>query len=894
MLLLAIHELLSRRTATLLAGAGLLTATLGFVVLAGTSQTTQAVLTHDIANAWPSPYDILVRPVGAQDPIEANLNLVRPNYLTGLRGGISEAQLDQIRAIPGIAVAAPIAVVGYTYWPDYRTFDLGPYLTKDKISFLRLSVTSTGDNGKSIYPSETVYIAASASGETVFDWARSQTIPGTQTILVQTNLVTSSGVYKCTMPEVCVAPIHCVGPQSAPETQCSPLNASQPGWVGVYDNYPVPILVAGVDPVAEASLVGLDRCVKQGRYLDPTDAPAVTVVLQQPATGIPVLTSNQSFIREAVDSRLDESSTRSLPPGSISTVADWAPVSDNRTTADDLYRSFLPTVSSSYSTGPLWEIGAVKYTQAGSDSHLRVSAAPADPAVLQFFSLPQFRLVPEISDVWLRPVSEHPQPVPLGYAPGYHWTWKSVGTYDPTCLPGFSTPTGRMDAYNVPEVLGPDGQGIFPNRSLASYTNIPPLVLTTLAGARYFANPNVDTGAPGEAFISAIRIRVVGTESPSSSAEARLARVAAEIQQATHLQVDIVRGSSPRPMMIDLPAGKFGRPAMTVSELWSAKGVAFTFLRAVSAQNLALFGLVLVGGMILVGETGYISAVRRRREFGVLRALGWRTSSIALLVELEMLVLGLITGLLALAFGIPLQLRLGLGTSAWQIAAVVPLAVVVAAVAGIVPSFAAARGSVVAIMQSTGTALIGQRPVANSLFGIAWRELRGQWRVEAILGALAIALGAGTLGVLVVIATAFNGQLDTTLLGVDLAGRVRPFHILLATLTLVIGSIAAAEVVTLSYLERRSGLGALRALGWPPSAVAQFLIAQSTVLGLGGATLASVVVVVTGFLLHAPFLAIGWGVLATAGMSVLATAIAVLAPLAHAYRANPADALRGE
>jgi ABC-type antimicrobial peptide transport system permease subunit len=60
--------------------------------------------------------------------------------------------------------------------------------------------------------------------------------------------------------------------------------------------------------------------------------------------------------------------------------------------------------------------------------------------------------------------------------------------------------------------------------------------------------------------------------------------------------------------------------------------------------------------MVLVGETGYISVRRRRREFGVLRGLGWRASSIAWLGELEMLMLGLGTGLVALAAGIPLSL----------------------------------------------------------------------------------------------------------------------------------------------------------------------------------------------------------------------------------------------
>jgi len=766
-------------------------------------------------------------------------------------------------------------------------------LTKDEITFFRLTVTSTGDNGKSSYPGETVYIAAASTGETVFDWARSQTIPGTQTVQVQTNLVTGSHVYRCTMPEICVAPVSCIGPRSAPATQCSSPDPTKPGWVGIHHNYPVPVLIAGVDPVAEARLVGLDRCVTDGRYLMPTDAPGVSAVRNQNVASIPVLTSNQSFIRETVGSRLEESHGGSLSSGGMSTLGDWVSVSDTTTTADDLYRSLLPAVATlSISAGPLLQTGPASYSEVGTD-HLQVSPVPADPAAWQFFS-ETLRSVPEAGDTWLRSLSVHAQPVKLGFAPNYLWTWAQVGSYDPTCLPGFSTPTGRMDAYNIPEVFGEDGQGVFPNRSLASYSNIPPLVLTTLSGARYFANPSVDEGAPGESFISAVRIRVVGTESPGPAAEARLARVAAEIQQATHLQVDIVRGSSPRRMRIDLPAGKFGRPPMTVTELWSAKGVAFTFLRAVSTQNLALFGLVLVSGMILAGETGYVSAVRRRREFGVLRALGWRTSSIALLIELEMLMLGLITGLIALGLGIPLEAWIGVGPSVWQISLVVPLAMGVAGVAGIVPSFVAARGSVVATIQSTTPAPIRRGPVANSLLGIAWREVRGQWRVEAVLGASAIALGAATMGVLVVVASAFNGQLDTTVLGVDLAGRVRPFHIILAGLTLSIGSIAAAEVVTLSYLERRSTFGALRALGWPKIAVVQLLFGEAAILGVGGGTVAAALVMMIGMWIGASMHAVAWGLLAGVGMALTATGIATVAPLMLAYRANPADVMRGE
>jgi hypothetical protein len=48
---LALRELISRRTAALLAGTGLLTATLGFMILASTSLTSRTTLGGDINRA---------------------------------------------------------------------------------------------------------------------------------------------------------------------------------------------------------------------------------------------------------------------------------------------------------------------------------------------------------------------------------------------------------------------------------------------------------------------------------------------------------------------------------------------------------------------------------------------------------------------------------------------------------------------------------------------------------------------------------------------------------------------------------------------------------------------------------------------------------------------------
>ena len=62
MLWLAARSLLARRISTAVTGLGLLIATLGFNLLASTSQTATAVLHGDIASAWSTPYDLLVRP----------------------------------------------------------------------------------------------------------------------------------------------------------------------------------------------------------------------------------------------------------------------------------------------------------------------------------------------------------------------------------------------------------------------------------------------------------------------------------------------------------------------------------------------------------------------------------------------------------------------------------------------------------------------------------------------------------------------------------------------------------------------------------------------------------------------------------------------------------------
>src|SRR5262245_44211491 len=99
------------RTVALLAG--VLVATTSFIVLTAAADASRLAVVGNVSRHARAAYDILVRPRGAATPLERTDNLVQPNYLANSPAGITIAQYDAIRALPGADVAAPVAVIGY-------------------------------------------------------------------------------------------------------------------------------------------------------------------------------------------------------------------------------------------------------------------------------------------------------------------------------------------------------------------------------------------------------------------------------------------------------------------------------------------------------------------------------------------------------------------------------------------------------------------------------------------------------------------------------------------------------------------------------------------------------------------------------------------------------------
>ncbi|EQD73251.1 conserved hypothetical protein, membrane, partial [mine drainage metagenome] len=162
---LAGHELRGQWRLTVLVSFGLILAAFAYVAVLGTASGTTAVLTGDIGKAWNTPYDLLVRPPGDVSQLERKQGLVSPNFISSINGGITESQLNAIRKIPGVTVAAPIAIVGYTTLGyTFSVPKLPALLGSAPFTVLRLGGTTTAEGGLAHYSFASQYFIIAPHG----------------------------------------------------------------------------------------------------------------------------------------------------------------------------------------------------------------------------------------------------------------------------------------------------------------------------------------------------------------------------------------------------------------------------------------------------------------------------------------------------------------------------------------------------------------------------------------------------------------------------------------------------------------------------------------------------------------------------------------------------------
>jgi putative ABC transport system permease protein len=297
------------RTVALLAG--MLVAATAFTVLTAASRTSQLRTTGTVSAHFRAAYDILVRPQGARSGLEARTGTVQPNFLSGLYGGITMADYQQIQRVPGVEVAAPVAMVGYS-------LPIQPVAVP-------LPASSLSGSGRQLFRYDTTWVSADGtnriqqpasyvyltSGPLSMDNATGASYENQGRVRVQV----------CPVPGRAASPF---GSAAQAETWCWSRrngldgNGGEFGLTARRPGLPVawkfPILIAAVDPAAEAKLDDLPHALTSGHYLAENAAPGTIDSGKTSLVTFPVLAAADSGIGEWSQTEVQRLADPSGPP----------------------------------------------------------------------------------------------------------------------------------------------------------------------------------------------------------------------------------------------------------------------------------------------------------------------------------------------------------------------------------------------------------------------------------------------------------------------------------------------------------------------------------------------------------------------------------------------------
>jgi hypothetical protein len=848
--------------------AGMLLATTAFTVLTAASRTAQLRTVGTVSAHFVPAYDILVRPKGSTTALETQTDTVQPNFLSGIYGGITMAQYHQIAQIPGIQVAAPIAMVGYTLLVPQLSFPLPTAeFSRPGRQLYREATTWISEGGASrVTPSPSfTYVTPNRLGVDVQSnnpyLVTERLADGKSVTICPTDVNLEPGVdpFGVAAQSDCTAwsKVNGYGPRGV--TTPYPAGARNPGYAVEWD---IPVLIAAVDPVAEAKLDGLNHAVISGHYL-PEETPNAGNT-----DTFPVLASSVSGLDESAVTQVAALSAPASPP---SMTASWitqhatAPgrvISTSTTTARQAYQLLLaalaarsgspggagaqsimyvgkvqPSTGQPVTVEAYWSVGPTSYRRTPSGA--LAAQLTYNPPSTWYSGGAQVASM-DNGDNQYRTISVHAPATAIftSFPAGP----RLAGIFDPAKINEFD-PLSRvpLGAYEPVVAVPADpaanralhGNDLLPNQNLGGYVSQPVDLVTTLSALPALEDEGYyGAHLPVNDPISVIRVRVAGVTGPDPTSLERIREVAQQIELHTHLDVDIVAGSSPTPTTIELPAGKFGQPPLAVSESWVKKGVATAILTAIDRDSLALFALILVVCVLFVANSAAAAIRGRRREFGVLACLGWTRPRLFATVLGELAAIGLAAGLLGAAAALPLSSALGLHAAPARAALAVPAAVTVAVIAGLIPAALASRAEPIASVRPPVLGVRRARQPGGVTALAAVNVLRTPGR--AAVGAVSLAVGVTALTILAAVTFAFRGVVVGTLLGNAVAVQVRGVDYVAVIATVALGVLAVADVVFLNIRERAPELAAIRTFGWREATLSRLVITEGAIIGLTG------------------------------------------------------------
>jgi putative ABC transport system permease protein len=858
MLRLIAAELRHRRGRALALLAGIAVATASFTVLTGASQSSRLEVRGQVARHFRGTYDILVRPKGSPTRLERTQGLVQQNFLAGTFGGITTDQLRTIRHAPGVQIAAPLAIYGYIMPNAQLTLPVARHLQPRRRALFRLRSTWTADDGHIRLRDADSYVyvtprpiqasLATNVGSPTRTRAAEQFAPTSVAGICPSRSFAGSAYAPAARQWLwCWSDTGHLGMGDYPEPPRFPR-----AQIGAQIQYPFPLLVAGIDPRAEAALDGADRAVVSGRWFkDDEDARSIGSEYTKLRV-MPILAAATTPTQLRADYTLDQLTEHAADayahakddlPRADAVLRDAGaagpPILRRTITAGDAYNTLLRQMRTAQFVQTLWTAGPQRYAPTASARTVRPLTAKTDRFAWGAQSkldgtATGFIQAPMLGrDTGYREFHEHIQSTPT--PPPYFTYTKVVGTFDPGRLAGAA---GALDPYHAPDAPIAGGGTLAPDGNPAGYLISPPALLTTMKAGEGLLQPLLfgrELGRQAAAPISVVRVRVAGVTGPGKASRERIRLAAEAIAKRTGLQVDVTAGSSTTPVGVALSRSKLGRPAVTLREAWTKKGVATTILNAVDRKSLALFVLVLlVCALFTVNATS--AAVRSRAtELGVLACVGWPARQLFRYMLIEVGVVGAVAGALGLLVALPLGAALGLPVGGWRALAAVPGATVLALAAGLVPAARAARADpLAAVRPAVRTSRRGAARRGVRTIGALARTNLARVPGRSALGVVSLGIGVFALTVLLAVTAAFRGAVVGTVLGDAVAVQVRTADYLAVGATLLLGALAVADVLYLNLRDRSAEIATLRATGWRERQLTRLVVFEGIGLGLLG------------------------------------------------------------
>lgn len=835
-------------------GTGVLVAAVGFTLLTSAVDTGALTVQGTINANFRPAYDILVRPASSYTPIERERGLVRSNYLSGMYGGISMSQWHEILDLPGVEVAAPIANIGVILPFTFVPLRINQFLSDEQFQLYRLQMSFVANNDTSRYPAAAGYVYYQRRDPLVKGKFSSH-----DEVLPDGRRISACGTFNSTGPPggspfnlEAATGLMCFSALS-PELATSGIDYGRfpDGYVGYVTGAYFPMLISAIDPVQEQHLLGLDSTVVSGQPLTEELRPErIDTRGSTDWLGVPVLASTKTYVDETLDVAIER-----LDPGSQSVVQMMGDTDvrkrvtalPGRTVGNiqipiseiyaSLFRSFGPS-GGLIQMDNAWAAGSVSYQSLGGD---QLAPIPVhNPSSIYLTASGGARTPWENKDVQFRKLTVHRGSNLIVNSVLQTPFLNVIGRFDPTLLPGFSALSQvPLESYYPPTVepadaastKALDGKPLLPTQNMGDYIAQPPLLLTSMRGLRPFLDesffdPAVDRAVP----ISVIRVRVAGVTGADPISLVRIRTVAELIHERTGLSIDITAGSSPRPMQISLPAGKFGRPSLVVNEPWVETGVAVRFLRALDTKSLLLFILVLVVCVLFLANASFASVRVRRKEIGTLLCLGWSRKDISQVILVELAAIGLVAGALGSAVAWALAKALDINLAGWKVLAIAPISILLTVMAGILP----ARRTAAATPMDAVNPPVVERGRTRHVTGPATMALANLARIPSrtLVAAFGLFIGVAALSILVAVNAAFKDALVGTLLGHAISLQVRPVDFLSVALVLALAGLSVADVLYLNIRERAAELVTLRTSGWRRRDEIELVAFEA--LGIGG------------------------------------------------------------